>query len=250
MKRGRIHFIAGGICLLLALFLRFAFVGYRFSALCLCGVAAVLFFYGLMAIWHTKAARIIGAAAGLVLIALLGLFFGAEIPVLHDAHSDTNTEADYIIVMGAAVHGDRPSLSMIERTDAALQWLSQHPDGTAVVSGGQGRGENMTEARAMADWLIARGVSPDRILLEDAATSSYENILFSLRIIEENGGDITGRIALCSSEYHMHRLRYIGSELGFQPVMVAGQTGHVSLRINYFLREAAAMWKCRLFGIE
>ena len=136
------------------------------------------------------------------------------------------------------------------RTDAALQWLMTHPEGIAVVSGGQGPGEDMTEARAMADWLIARGVDPARILLEEEATSSYENLLFSLRVYEANGGDPTGRIALCSSEYHMHRLRYMGERLGFQPVMVAGRTGHVTLRLNYLIREAAALWKCWLFGLE
>ncbi|MBR2716478.1 MAG: YdcF family protein [Oscillospiraceae bacterium] len=250
MKRGLRLFLAGGVCLLLAAFLRFAFVGYRFSALCLCCLAAVFLFFGLMRRWNTKAAQILQVLAALVLTALLGCLIAAEVPVIRDARSDADTDADYIIVMGAAVHGTRPSLSMIERTDAALQWLMLHPNGIAVVSGGQGHGEDMTEARAMADWLTARGIGEDRVLLEDRATSSYENILFSLQIIGENGGDPVGRIALCSSEYHMHRLRYIGERLGFQPVMVAGRTGHISLRLNYLLREAAAMWKCWLLGIE
>ena len=248
--RSRNLFLAGGVSLLLAVPVRFALIGYRFSAPCLCCLAAVFFFYGLMVRWGTKTARALELLGGLILLVLFGCFLAAEIPVVRDARSDPDPDADCVIVMGAAVHGTTPSLSMVERTDAALQWLMTHPEGIAVVSGGQGPGEDMTEARAMADWLIARGVDPARILLEEEATSSYENLLFSLRVYEANGGDPTGRIALCSSEYHMHRLRYMGERLGFQPVMVAGRTGHVTLRLNYLIREAAALWKCWLFGLE
>ncbi len=185
----------------------------------------------------------------LCLLAGFALFAAAEIPVIRDARSDEDTDAPYLIVMGAAVHGSVPSLSMIERTEAALAWLEEHPAGIAVVSGGQGPDEDLNEADAMKDYLTARGVDPARILREPEATSSYENILFSLRVIGENGGDPAGRIALCSSEYHLHRMNLIASSLGCEPVDVAAVTGHISLRLNYFIREAFALWKVWIFGI-
>lgn len=250
MKSGKGLFLASGVCALLAAFTRFALVGYGMTALCFLGLAAVLAFYGLMLRWHTKAAAILSILAAVVLAAGAALLIVTEVPIVRDARSDADTDADYLIVAGAAVHGTTPSLSMVERTDAALAWLNEHPDGIAVVSGGQGDGEDMTEAQAMYDYLTAHGVAPARILQEPEAATSYENLLFSLRVIEAHGGDTTGRIAVCSSEYHLHRLAYIAEDLGFTPVRVAAKTRHLSLRLNYYLREAAAMWEYYLIGID
>lgn len=249
MKRGTRLFLAAGVCVLLAALARFVLVGYGMTALCFLALAAVSAFYGLMRRWHTTAAKALSVLAAIVIAAGLAAVAVFEVPIVRDARSDADTDADYIIVFGAAVHGSTPSLSMTERTDAALAWLEAHPDGIAVVSGGQGGGENMTEAQAMADYLTARGIDPARILLEPKATSSYENLLFSLRVIEADGGDITGRVALCSSEYHMHRLAYMARLLSAEPVRVAAATGRITLRLNYMLREAFAMAKCRLFGL-
>lgn len=250
MKSGKCLFLAAGACVLLAAFTRFVLVGYGMTALCFLGLAAVLAFYGLMLRRRTRTAVILSILAAVVLAAGAVLLIITEVPIVRDARSDADTDAAYLIVAGAAVHGTTPSLSMVERSDAALAWLNEHPDGIAVVSGGQGGGEDMTEAQAMYDWLTAHGADPARILLEPEAATSYENLLFSLRVIEAHGGDTTGRIAICSSEYHLHRLAYMAEELGITPVCVAAKTRHMTLRLNYYLREAAAMWKCRLIGIE
>ncbi len=249
MSAGRGLFAAAGVCLALAAVFSFLAVGYRTTALCLCGLAAVLIFYGLTRRKPSRTAKRLERLMALCLLAGFALFAAAEIPVIRDARSDEDTDAPYLIVMGAAVHGSVPSLSMIERTEAALAWLEEHPAGIAVVSGGQGPDEDLNEADAMKDYLTARGVDPARILREPEATSSYENILFSLRVIGENGGDPAGRIALCSSEYHLHRMNLIASSLGCEPVDVAAVTGHISLRLNYFIREAFALWKVWIFGI-
>lgn len=62
----------------------------------------------------------------------------------------------------------------------------------AVVSGGQGPGETMTEGEAMSVWLEARDVDPSRIIVEDKATSTMENLEFSFKLIREAGGERTG----------------------------------------------------------
>lgn len=250
MRRTDGFFIAAGVCILLAAVLRFGLVGYQFSALLLCCLAAVLVFFGLMRLWGSKTAKVLSLLC-LMLIAIgLVLFAVTEIPVWRDGHSDENTDAPYIIVFGAAVHGTTPSLSMQERTDAAFAWLTEHPDGIAVVSGGQGGGEDISEAEAMRRLLTERGIAPERVLRESLSTSSYENLLYSLRVIADNGGDPNGRTAICSSEYHLSRLCLMARELGCEPVRVAAHTSHPLLRLNYAVREAFALWRCRVFGIE
>ena len=250
MTRPKLLFGGALGCLVLAFILRFVAVGFRFSALLFVCLAAVLAFYGLMDRWKTKAAKLLAVAMTAVLAVGLVLFTVAEVPVWRDGRSDENTDAPYIIVLGAAVHGTTPSMSMVERTDAALAWLEDHPDGIAVVSGGQGPGEDISEAEAMYDYLTARGIAPQRILMETLSTNSYENLLFSLRVIADDGGDPDGRVALCSSEYHLCRLCLMARELDCKPVRIAARTSHVTLRLNYAVREAFALWKCRLFGIE
>lgn len=248
--RGKGLFIAAGVFLVLALFTKLCLMGYGMTAVCFAGLAAILAFYGFLRRRGGRPAKTAGILTAAVLAAGFALFLAAEIPVVRDARSDENVDAPYIIVLGAAVHGSTPSLAMAERADAALQWLREHPEGVAVVSGGQGPGEDITEADAMALYLTERGVAPARILREPEATTSYENLLFSLRVIEAHGGDPTGRVAVCSSEYHLHRARYIAERLGCEPVGVAARTGVLPLRLNYYVREGLAMWKCRLFGVE
>ena len=249
MTRPRLLFGGALGCLVLAFILRFVAVGFRFSALLFVCLAAVLAFYGLMDRWKTKAAKLLAVAMTAVLAVGLVLFTVAEVPVWRDGRSDEDTDAPYLIVFGAAVHGTTPSLAMTERTDAALAWLTDHPDGVAILSGGQGDGEDVSEAEAMYDWLTARGVAPERLFMETLSTSSYENLLFSLRVIAERGGDPNGRVALCSTEYHLCRLSFLARELGVTPVRVAAHSTHPALRLNYAVREAFALWSCWLFGI-
>jgi uncharacterized SAM-binding protein YcdF (DUF218 family) len=97
--------------------------------------------------------------------------------------------------LGAGLHGTTPSLSLTNRLAAALAFLEEHPDTVAIVSGGQGPGENMTEAEAMTIWLEARGIAPERIIGEPEATSTAENLENSFRIIRERGGDPDGNVA-------------------------------------------------------
>ena len=54
-----------------------------------------------------------------------------------------------------------------------------YPDLKIVVSGGQGEGENITEATAMRNFLVDNGVDSSLIIMEDKSTNTYENFLYS-----------------------------------------------------------------------
>lgn len=222
--------------------------GYLTTALVCWGVAAVLCFFAALAPKKTAAARRARLAMAAALTVGFGCFLAAEVPVLRDARSDEDVSAPYLIVCGAGVNGSEPSLSLLERLWAAQEWLSDQPEGVAILSGSQGWGEDLSEAQAMYDWLTAQGVDPARLILEDQAGSSRENLANSLAIIAQRGGDPTGRVAIVSSDYHLHRLRTMAQRLGCQPVMVAARSTWASLFINYAIREAAAMWKLWLLG--
>ena len=243
-KPARGFWIAEAFLLAGAAFFAFALVGYRTLSLCLLLAAAVVAAFYLLRLLNTKHPKT-ARALKIALICLLSgaaiVFAVAETPVLLSAKTDDEPEAPYLIVLGAGVNGTTPSLSLLNRLEAAKDYLNEYPNTEVVVSGGQGPGEDITEARCMKNWLTESGIDPQRIIMEDSAVSTEENIWFSLQIIEEHGGNPRGRVAIASSEYHLYRAKYYARQLGAEPVGVAGKTSFPVLRLNYFIREAAAV---------
>ena len=247
-KTQRVLFALTGACLAAAAFFQFCMVGYLMTALMCLGGAACFAFFGVLAPRTTPAARRARIAAAILLVVGFGLFLAAEVPVLRDARSDADADAPYLLVCGAGIDGTEPSLSMLDRLHEARDWLAAHPDGVAVLSGSQAPDEITSEAQVMYDWLTAQGVDPAQLLLE-TADNSLENIQNTLALIASRGDDPAGRLAILSSEYHLHRLKYMAEKLGCDPVLVAARTTKISLFVNYAVREAFAMWKLWLFGM-
>lgn len=145
------------------------------------------------------------------------LFVIGEIAILTGFSSDLPEEdADYLIVLGAKVNPNGPSLTLQKRIDAAYEYLAQHPDTIVIASGGQGWDEPMSEARCIANELIAMGISADRILLEDRSTDTAENIQYSRKLIDDSP-DTT--VLVLSNDFHCFRAsgiarRYLEAEVG------------------------------------
>ena len=243
-------YIAAGISLAAGIFFEFVPVGYRMSALVFLALTVWLALFALFSRRNTRVSRVMRALLALAIVIGLPLFLVAEIPVLRDARGSEDTTAPWLIVCGAGVNGSTPSRSMTDRLERALVWMDENPDSTVILSGGQGPGEDVSEAQAMYDWLAERGVDTARLLLEDKSASSYENLVNSLAIIQANGGDTAGKIAILSSEYHLHRLGWMAKKLGCQPVLVPARTTKFSLFLNYAIREACAMWRFWLLGMK
>lgn len=219
----------------------FAATGHTYFAALLALIAALIVFY-----------RFAGRVLKIVVTALLAIgvvvFVIIEIPIVKAARTDAPDDCDYIVVLGAGLHGDVPSLSLRNRLDAALAWLEAHPDCVAVVSGGQGPGETMTEGEAMQIWLEAKGVDPSRIIVEDRATSTMENLEYSFELIRAAGGEPDGNVAIVTSEYHLCRAKLMAADLGVEAWGVAGHTSWPTLMLNYFIREAFAVTYYQIFG--
>lgn len=217
----------------------FALIGYAFSALTCTGIAAVLLLYEL---FSRRGWRKLKRALAVLLCTGAAFFAVLEIPVVRAARGEPEYEADYLIVLGAGVRGDTPSLSLKNRLDAALEYLRANPGCTAIVSGGQGPGENLSEAQAMFDYLTARGIEPGRVLIEDRSTSTMENISFSCGIIRSLGVEPESvRLAVVSSEYHLYRAQYLAGTMGLELHGVPAHTSKPVLMLNYFIREAFAV---------
>ena len=250
-KRERLLFAAALVFLALAVLLRFV-PGLRFSALlCLCA-AAVLFVLFVLecaarrgsraAVWGRRVLRAL-LAAGFVLFAAL------ETMVIRGSLAEkTDEPVSAVIVLGAGVNGSTPSLSMCNRLDAALAYLNANPAATVIVSGGQGPGEDITEAKAMADYLTAHGIDSARIVQEDRSRTTRENLENSFAILRARGGDPADGVGIVTSEYHLYRAKRMARSLGADPAGIAAETTLPSMRINYFIREAVAAAYMQLAG--
>lgn len=167
--------------------------------------------------------------------------------ILHGARGAKDSQSQYLLVLGAGVDGDVPSLSLTERLAAAHNYLTAYPDAICVVSGGQGGGENISEAQCMYNWLTAHGIDPERILMEDRASSTAENLMFSLELLERRG-EKPESIAIVSSEYHLFRAGLMAKKCGVTALGVPAHTSLAALRVNYTFREIFGVWYYLIFG--
>lgn len=222
-----------------------------FLGLILWGVAALVSVYYLLALLkksRPKAAKIITViltavvALGVTIVTVTGIVMADSVA------GDMEAECDYVVVLGAKVNGTSPSRTLRERIDAAAEYLNAHPDAIAVVSGGQGADEGISEAECMFNGLTERGIAPDRIRMEDKATSTWENLNFSLDLIEAETGVRPTKIGLVSSEFHLFRAALLAKECGVETVGIPGKTGDFIHFFNYYLREIAGVWHYLILG--
>lgn len=243
----KILLILAAALLILAVILSFM-TGYRFSVvLCLAFAAISVLFY-----YFSKQPTPLNAVLSKILLALLivgsivaGVTSGF---ILKAAHPSQPATCRYIVVLGAGVNGTVPSRSLRERIQAAYGYLSANPESVAILSGGQGKGEEITEAACMYRELTELGISPSRLYIEENSASTLENLQFSLALMEETMGFTPGKIGIVSSEYHLFRAKLFAKSLDLEAEGIPAKTTRLTLRVNYYLREVAAVWKYLVFG--
>ncbi len=153
-------------------------------------------------------------------------------------------DLDYIIVLGAHVDGTRLTLALLERTRRALQYLEENPGTRAVLSGGQGTGEAITEARAMYNYLTECGIAPGRLLLEEKSTTTKENLCFSMKVI----GTRDVSVGVVTNNFHVFRGTAIGRKCGFREVYPIPSPYRTWRLFFYIPREILAILKDKLLG--
>lgn len=194
---------------------------------------------------------VLGILAAVILIGAV-TFCVSESLVIRASKGQDYEEADYIIVLGAKVDPWGPSRALDDRLRAAYAYLEAYPDGKAVVTGGQGPDEVMSEGECMRDWLIEKGVDPERVIAECEASDTRENLRFSCDLVEQDCGQDwrTQKLVIVSSEYHLCRARYVGKHLlAYDFGTYPAPTSLAAYKLRYFIREALGMVYTRLFYI-
>ena len=173
--------------------------------------------------WILLSAAVLGTV---IIIALMSIIY---------LKGKTKAENEnVIIVLGCRVKWNKPSLSLIKRVDAAYDFLIKNPKALAILSGGQGKDEALSEAECMKKLLLEKGIDKGRLILEDKSTTTDENIAFSLKLINALGAD--RNIAVATSEYHQLRAAMICRRYGLNAAPQSSKTKASILHV-FLIRE-------------
>ena len=254
-KPGRTAFILRWLLMLPLALIWFVFTflmaGYSFTALvCVC-LMGVLLFYNLCYMTRSKfpkSTKVVKRVFTFFLIIGLLVVGITECLIIHASFGDKDETCQYMLVLGAKVRNDGPSVSLMDRIKATAAYMEAHPDVIAIVSGGKGPDEPITEAQCMFEQLVNLGIDPERIWLEDQATSTWENLHFAMNLIQEKTGQRPEKIGLLSSEYHLFRAKMFARACGVEAVGIPARTSRISQMVNHFMREVAGIWHYIILG--
>lgn len=187
---------------------------------------------------------IITVIAAILAVVLLAFAVTGCIIMAHGA--GIPGQSQYLLVLGTAVNGTEPSPMLRDRINAAYDYLTAHPDVVCIVSGYQNHAD-ISEAQCMFNELTEMGISPDRIWMEDQATSTLENLTYTLALIEEKTGTRPECLGVLSSEFHLLRSEMFAGELGITVFTVPAKTTDLPTFLYYFVREIVLVWYYAIF---
>lgn len=165
---------------------------------------------------------------------------------IYGKSENVDYKEDVLIILGAGLRGEVVTRPLAFRLNEAAEYLSKNPGAYAVVSGGQGNGESISEAEAMFRYLKNKGVEEERIIKEDKSTSTYENFKFSKAICDKKFNS-DYRAAFVTNDFHVFRAERIGGDAGFSLT-------HLGAPLDWYifwpctLREVLAVIKYFVFG--
>ena len=203
-------------------------------------LSVALFVYALWFPWISKKIHIILGALCLIPAGFV-LFLA-----IYGNVNNTDYAEEAVIVLGAGIHGERVSRPLAHRLNTAAAYWQESPEAYIVVTGGLGNRAVITEAAAMARYLITIGVPEERILLEDRSTSTHENLVFAQEILDEHFPD-GYRVVVVSNDFHIYRATRIARQTGLDAARLGAPTDWYSWPSNY-LREMAAVVSHWVFG--
>lgn len=236
---------------------------------CLFIIATVVHFYDR---FRDRISLRLEVSAVTALTAIFVVFVCVEIAMGVNFFSLDKQSADYVIVLGAQVRGKALSRTLEYRLEKALEYARVHPNTVLVLSGGQGAGEEMTEAEAMYEYLKAHGIPESQMLLEEQSASTYENLVYSKLLIQEREAkrrqtirdvmaasgylsppdeEVSIRVGIITSNFHVLRAKAIARKTGIPGI--TGITGIAAksdpvLFLHFSVRECFAILKDKFVG--
>lgn len=175
----------------------------------------------------------------IVFLTFISIILILEGMIIYGSRNNFSPDAEYIMVLGAKLHGSKPSRSLLNRMNTALVYMKRYPNMKLIATGGQGSDELIPETLAIKNFFLEKGISPDRILLEDKSENTFENMKFARELIDKKG---PVKVNIVSNNYHILRAKMLAERNNFQAYGVPAKTPKTVLLKSYF-REALALVK-------
>lgn len=179
-----------------------------------------------------------------LLLVGVGSFLLVEGFVINGMLQKGEPELEYIIILGAGVSGEQPSRVLNERIKTAANYLEENPTTIVILSGGQGEGENISEAEAMRRALLNLGIDESRMMLENQSVNTQQNIEFSFRMMDNQDA----RVGIVTSNFHVFRAVSIVKKQGHSNIVGIAASVDLGIVPHYMLRECFAIIKEKLVG--
>ncbi len=212
-------------------------IGMFYPVVLMIPLICVLFRTSLLKGGHRRKMLVRIAAAGYLLVFLCcGVTLGL---MIHGAEREPSPNST-VVVLGCMVYGENPSRMLMDRCEAAYDFLASHPEADCVAAGGQGPKENISEAEAIFRVLTAKGIAPERIYLEDTSTDTEENLSNTAKVIAAN--DLVPQIAIATDGFHQYRAGIYAERAGLEPSSLPAST-YLAMAPSYWAREILAVWE-------
>ena len=137
-------------------------------------------------------------------------------------------DKDYVIILGSKIREDGTLPPILKaRVDKAIEFANEQREKENrniifVPSGGKGEDEATSEAEAMKNYLIEKGINPENIIVENKSTNTMQNMRFSKQKIDEKTKD--AKIIFSTTNYHVFRSGVIASNEGIDCEGIGSKT--------------------------
>lgn len=218
-----------------------------------CGVIltvfGILLLHGGIIRWSRRHRLARGAFIAAVSLFLISFAFIECLILGNAARNDSAVRADFVIIPGATVVEDRPSLVLKHRLDSALPYIRSNPQAVVIVSGAMGEGEVFTEAEIMKRYLVEKGVDEKRVVEEKRALNTIGNIAYSKEIIDGYGLGRAPKVMIVTNDYHMFRAILLAGNQGLDAYGIT-RAIHWTVAPICYCREYFSVVKLLLTGLR
>lgn len=152
--------------------------------------------------------------------------------------------ADYVIVLGCQVVGEYASIPLLGRGYTAIRYLNRNPETKAILTGGQGPGENIPEAEALKRLLLENKIDTERILLEDKSRNTRENLNLSNELYNIKDKNIV----IVTSDYHIYRTLSVAKKLNYTNISALPSRSRRFALPSFLLREYVTIMFYKISG--
>lgn len=242
--------IAGALCILYGAFV-FMTAGWNVKFHAIWFVIGLLFFGAaqLLKQWYAGECALpkplLIALCAIIVVGVI-CFVTVEFILISSALHKPEEPADYMVILGCQVNGTTISRALRYRLEEAVDFVEKQDakDMKIIVSGGQGSGEDISEAEAMYRYLVKKRIPAGQIIKEEQSTNTVENIRYSKKLMKK----AEPSVIVVSNGFHIFRATHICKKQGIVRVEGLGASSDIWMGAAYYLREFFAVLKDFLVG--